>query len=254
MSILPRLMRLYVDAGYQPLTGYSTFFFQNYMAAPFTKLVKDGAAASEWGLALQEIMFLEHFGSYLKPKRVFVVGNAEGWSTFALSLIFPGAKVVGIDPDSPGNQLTNQIARKNNLPVQAVDASSPGDVKAVCDQFLGGPIDFALIDGMHVPENMTADFEAVRACSAPDATYVFHDVMLWGLVDAFNAMREKHGLDGRVLTRTPSGMAAAWKTASPEFVAYIEAFTEHPNVFRSYRRLVLDHQIDRIHNSVGALK
>ncbi len=254
MSILPRLMRLYVEAGYQPLTGYSSFFFQNYMAAPFTKLVKDGKADSEWGLALQEIMFLEHFGGFLKPARIFVVGNAQGWSTFALSLIFPGAKVVAIDPDSPGNILTNQIARTNKLPVQAVDASSPGDVKAVCDQFLGGPIDFALIDGIHVPENMTADFEAVRACASPDAVYVFHDVMLWGLVDAFNTLREKHGLQGRVLTRTPSGMAAAWKTATPEFVSYIEAFTEHPNVFRSYRRLVLENELDRLRVSAAALK
>jgi predicted O-methyltransferase YrrM len=254
MSILPKLMRMYVQAGYQPLTGYNSFFFQNYMAAPFTKLLKEGKAISEWGLALQEIMFLEHFGTYLKPTRILVVGNAEGWSTIALSLIFPEAKVVGIDPDSPGNMLTNQIARVNALPVQAVDASSPGDVKAVCDRFLGGPIDFALIDGMHKPDNMTADFEAVRACATADAVFVFHDVMMWGLVDAFNAIREKHGLQGRVLTRTPSGMAVAWTTASADFVAYLDAFTEHPNVFRSYRRLVLDQQMDRLYISANALK
>lgn len=254
MSILPKLMGIYIDAGYQPLTGYNPHFFQHYLAAPFTKLVKGGKAVSEWGLALQEIMFLEHFGTYLKPKRVFVVGNAEGWSTIALSLTFPKAKVVGIDPDSPGNQLTNKIAKKHKLSVQAVDAASPGDVKPVCDQFLGGPIDFALIDGVHQPDNMTADFEAVRACAAPDTIYVFHDVMMWGLVDAFNALREKYKLDGRVLTRTPSGMAVAWKTATPEFVAYVDAFTEHPNVFRSYRRLVLDHQVDRLHAAVDALK
>ncbi|HEY1719745.1 MAG TPA: class I SAM-dependent methyltransferase [Magnetospirillaceae bacterium] len=254
MSILPKLFQLYVDAGYQPLTGYNSYFFQNYRAAPFTKLVKGGQATSEWGLALQEIMFLEHFGTYLKPKRVFVIGNAEGWSTIALALTFPDGKVVGIDPNSPGNQLTNQIARKNGLTVQAVDASSPGDVKAVCDQFLDGPIDLALIDGVHQPENMVVDFEAVQARAAPDAIFVFHDVMIWNLVDTFHALREKHGLQGRILTRTPSGMAVAWRTASPDFVAYIEAFTEAPNVFKSYRRLVLDHQVDRLYAATDALK
>ena len=252
--MLPKLMSLYRKAGYEPLTGYNSYFFQNYLTAPFTKLFKGGTATGDWGLALQEVMFLEHFNHYLKPKTVLVVGNAQGWSTIALSLIFPEARVVGIDPAPEGNALTNEIAKANGLKVTAVNGASPGDVKAIVDQHLGAPLDFVLIDAMHLHDNVIADFAATQALASETTVTAFHDILIWSLVDAFNTLCGQWKMQGRVLTRTPSGMAVAWKSAPAEFVDYLGAFCEDPNMYRSYRRVVLDTMIDKFNPAVNALK
>lgn len=254
MSMLPKLMSVYRKAGYEPLTGYNSYFFQNYLTAPFTKLFKDGKASGDWGLALQEVMFLEHFNQYLKPKTVLVVGNAQGWSTIALSLIFPDARVVGIDPAPEGNALTNEIAKANGLNLVAVNGASPGDVKTIVDKHLGAPLDFVLIDAMHVHDNVIADFAATQTLATDTTVTIFHDILIWSLVDAFNALCAQWKMQGRVLTRTPSGMAAAWKTAPAAFVDYLGVFAENPDTYRSYRRIILDTVIDKFNPAVNALK
>jgi predicted O-methyltransferase YrrM len=254
MSILPRLMKLYRDAGFTPLTGYNSYLFNNFMTAPFTRLFKDSESIGDWGLALQEVMFLEGFAHYLKPTRVMVIGNAHGWSTIALSLIFPEAAVVGIDPNLEGNAVTNAIAQAGGLRARAVEGRSPHDVKAIGEAQLGGPADLVLIDAIHRPENVIADFGAAKTAAAPDAIFAFHDVIVWNLVAAFNAIRERWAMQGRVATRTPSGMAVAWTEAPPGFVDYVEAFADDPEIYRSYRRAVFDMDKDKLDETMARIE
>ena len=142
-TILPKLFSIYRDAGYEPITGHSPFHFLNWRDAPFTRFLKGKELQGNFGIALQEVMFVEHFRDFISPRRIFIIGNAYGWSTIALGLIFPEAKIVAIDPDAVGVELTNRLIATNGLSAKAVVASSPADVTRVANEYLDGPVDFS---------------------------------------------------------------------------------------------------------------
>jgi len=240
MSILPRLIALFRATGHEPVTGYNSFHFDGYMDAPFTKFVKDKTVMGCAGLALQEIMFLEHFSTYLSPKNILVIGNAHGWSTIALSLIFPSATVVAIDPGKIGNDVTNGIARSAELNVKALEGYSPQDVDGISTANFEGPVDLVLVDAIHTNAAVLADFDACKPVGHPGTVYVFHDVLNHRLIDAINKIKADNALEGQILTRTASGMAVLWQTAPADFRDYVGAFSEPPSFFRSVRRLMLE--------------
>lgn len=244
MSILPKLIAMYRAEGFEPLTGYNPYHFGGWMDAPFTKFIKGNTLYGFAGLALQEVMMLEGLRDILQPKNILVIGNAHGWSTLALSLIFPNAKVVAVDPGEDGNGVTNEIAKKAGLTVRVVAGKSPQDVPRACAEHLDGKADLVLIDAVHTNEAMVVDYFACAPHANENAIWFFHDVINWKMTGAFQAIREKAGLKGRILTRTPSGMAVAWKTAPAEFEEYISVFGDNADVFRLYRKTMMDREVD----------
>lgn len=246
MSILPKLIQIFREGGHSPVTGYNSYFFQNFRDAPFTRLLApDGSLLGHAGLALQEVMFIEGLRAYMAPKSIFAIGNAYGWSSVALSLIFPDAKVVAIDPMSEGIEMTNKLAAANRLPLTAIVGSSPEDVGPIVARDLPGKVDLALIDAMHTNEAVIADFKAVQAVSHDQTLFIFHDVMTWKLEDAIFAIRDM-GYGIRFLTRTPSGMAVACRAATMELDAYVGAFSDDLEFFKSYRKFVVETYVDSV--------
>ena len=245
-TILPKLFNIYRSASYEPITGYSPFHFFNYRDISFTHFLKDNHILGCPGLALQEIMFIEQFQSFISPRRILIIGNAFGWSTIALALIFPGAKTVAIDPDADGVNITNNLIAKNSLPARAVIARSPEDVAAVVREHLDGSVDFSLIDAIHTDEAMAADFGAIKVMATDDAFYLFHDVINWNMIKGFSALLAKFHLKGKVFTRTASGMALAYPSASPAFETYLDCFTEPAGIFSMLRLQCLTHYADPI--------
>lgn len=240
MSILPQLMRIYSDQGMTPLSGYNSHHFFDWRDAPFTVFLKNGGIEGCPGLALQEVMFLEHLGSYLSPSNCLVIGNAMGWSTLACALTFPKSRTIGVDnAATDGIDFTNRAFEALGLNGGAVLGSSPGDVAAIVDQHLEGPLDFVLIDAIHDNDAIQADFHAARAKAGPDCVYLFHDVINWNMLDGFTALLKDSGLEGHLLTRTPSGMAIAFGPGLPAACRdYIGVFTDNPALFRQYRHTV----------------
>jgi Methyltransferase domain len=161
-TVIPKLFGIYRAAGHEPVTGHSPFHFFNWRDAPFTRFLKGKEIHGTFGIALQEVMFIERFREFISPRRILIIGNAHGWSTIALALIFPDAKIVAIDPDPIGVEFTNRLIAANGLPATAVVASSPADVTRVVNQHLDGPVDFSLIDAIHENEAVKADFDAVK--------------------------------------------------------------------------------------------
>jgi hypothetical protein len=233
--ILPKLFSVYRAAGYQPLTGHSAFHFFNWRDAPFTRFAKGEEICGTFGIALQEVMFLEQFRSFISPRRIVIIGNAHGWSTIALALIFPEARIVAIDPDPVGVELTNRIISANGLPAKAVVARSPDDLTRVVNEHLDGLVDFSLIDAIHNNEAIKIDFAAVKSVATDDAYYLFHDVINWNMIDGFKELVSSHHLKAMVFTRTPSGMALAYSNLAPNFSAYLDCFTDPPGLFRTLR-------------------
>jgi len=134
MPILSRLVNLYETRGIQISTGLNPCHFDNYPLAPFTWFIQDGGSLTNGlGIALQEVYFLECLFARLRPERLFVVGNSLGWSTFALALLNPSARVLAIDAgfdrfSLDGLDFTNRVAAEEGLAITAVKAVSPGDV------------------------------------------------------------------------------------------------------------------------------
>lgn len=240
MSIVVTLTRYYRGKGYLPLTGYNPHHFFDWRDAPFTVFLKGSELAGCPGLALQEVMFLEHLGRYLSPANCLVIGNAMGWSTVATALTFPGARTLGIDVKfRDGIDFTNTAFRELGLKGGAVQAESPHGVAAAVQAELGAPLDFVLIDADHTDETIQADFHAARAVASPGCVYLFHDVINWGMLGGFKALLKDSGLEGSVLTRTPSGMAIAHGPDLPQPCRdYIAVFTDDPAILQQYRNAV----------------
>lgn len=255
MSILPKLMKAYREQGLTPLTGYNPAHFNGYTDAPFTHFLnQEKQLVGFLGLALQEIMFLESLGGVLSPKNILVIGNAHGWSTVALAMIFPQAKVVAIDPGVDGNALTNRIAKACGLNLLAAEGYSPQAVGPIVTVHLDGKPDLILIDAVHTNEAIVADFAACQAVAVEDVIWLFHDVINCSLVDGINRIREISGLTVQVLTRTASGMAVAYGDAPQDFIDYVECFTDaNMNAFRAYRRMAIDTAVDRLAGQIAKL-
>jgi hypothetical protein len=240
MSILTKLYKVYRAKGLRPVTGYNSHHFFGWQDAPFT-VFREGLKISGCaGLALQEIMFLEHLGKYLSPANCLIIGNAMGWSTLATALTFPKAKTVGMDnSDVVGIELTNEAFETLGLSGGALLAESPNDIDRIVSKNLNGPIDFVLIDALHNNEAIQTDFHAVRRHASPDCVYLFHDVINWSMLDGFKQLLDDSGLNGRVLTRTASGMAIAFSSnLSTECLDYIDVFCDDTNFFKHYRHAV----------------
>jgi hypothetical protein len=235
-SVLPKLFSIYRAADYEPVTGHSPFHFFNWRDAPFTRFVKGKAIHGEFGMALQEVMFVEHFGAFISPHRILIIGNAHGWSTIALSLIFPEARIIAMDADPVGVEFTNRLIAANGLRAKAVISRSPDDVTRVVNEHLDGSVEFSLIDAMHTNDAIKNDFAAVKDVASNNAYYLFHDVIInWNMIEGFKELLATHQFHGKVFTRTASGMALAYQNLSPDFLAYLDCFTDPPGLFGNLR-------------------
>lgn len=221
MAVLPRLVELYAKRGYEVATGLFPPTFGNFGEAAFTWLLHKGRPTTgNLGIALQEVYFLECLLAEWQPRRIFVIGNSFGWSTLALALICPQARVVALDacmtPDTnAGLVLTNLIAAEERLNAIAVRGVSPQDVDQVVRTRLEGAIDLALIDGHHTNDAVLADFRAIRPFLAPAQLTLFHDVQAFRLHDGVRAVVAESGLAAQLLLGTPSGMVALADPAHP---------------------------------------
>ena len=234
MPILKRLTGLYESRGIHISTGLNPCHFGNLPQANFTWFIKDGASLTNGlGIAMQEVYFLECLFEGLRPRNLFIIGNSAGWSSFALALLNPAARVVAIDAGFDQNALegiefTNRVAREEGLDLRAVQAVSPDGVAAVAASQLAGAIDFAFIDGYHSAEQVVRDFVALRAHADPGCVYLFHDVHEFKLQSGLDEIARLSGLTWQLLLGTPSGMAVVYDARlCPALAAEISPFCAH---------------------------
>ena len=235
MPILSRLVKHFETRGIQISTGLNPSHFDNYPLAPFTWFIRDGGSLTNGlGIALQEVYFLECLVARLRPERLFVVGNSLGWSTFALALLNPSARVLAIDAgfdrfSLDGLDFTNRVAAEEGFAITAVKAVSPGDVTTTLQANAMTPVDFAFIDGLHSVAQVQLDFDAIRPHAAPDCVYVFHDVEATGLHVGIERIAERSSLSWQLLLGTPSGIAIMYdRHHRPAALDDIAAFVARP--------------------------
>ena len=219
MPIIARLAALYESRGIEVATGLNPTHFGNFPLAPYTWFFRDGESLTNGlGIALQEIYFLECLFARFRPQRLFAIGNSAGWSTLALALLNPAARVLAIDSGSDRNALegiafTNRVATEEGLPARVVEGRSPEDVSRILRDEAMTPVDFAFIDGYHSVAQVRLDFAAVRGAAAADCVYLFHDVATFALHSGIEAITRESGLVAQLLPGTPSGMAIVYDRA-----------------------------------------
>ncbi len=229
MPIIGELTEFYREEGIDLCAGLAPNHADGLPWAHFTWFCRNGKSITEHlGIAVQEIYFLEHVLAAYVPARALIIGNSLGWSTLALGLLMSGGKVVAMDmaPNSAmrdGLALTNRIATRHRLPLRAVQGTSPQDVAAVVDVELGGSVDFAFIDGLHTNNQVVRDYIAVRAKAAPDAVFLFHDVVLCELHSGMAEIGRLAGRAPKLLLGTPSGMAILFDEAAHPALAWVVA-------------------------------
>jgi len=249
MPVIAQLIDLYRAEGIAISTGLPPHRFGGYGGAPFTWFLKDGKSLTNGlGIAMQEVYLLEHLFAAFQPRRALVIGNAFGWSTLAIAALLKGGRVVALDSGADRNSLeglalTNRIAAAGKLPAKAVRGESPRDVAGIVDAELGGPVDFAFIDGLHTIAQVVLDYQAVRAKAAPDAVYLFHDVQEFGLGPAIDEIGRLAGRTATALSATQSGMAILLDAAQhPALAGAVAAFAPPETALAVVRQAAWDHR------------
>jgi predicted O-methyltransferase YrrM len=213
MSLVPTLIAAYRARGFDIVTGLEPKRHGGLPQAPFTWLTRHGRSVTNGlGITLQETFIVADLAAAARPKTIFVIGNSFGWSTLALGLACPTAKVIAIDAcldvqTRQGLALTNQLARDLGLKhLAALEAMSPRDVARVVKKHLGGKVGFAFIDGLHTNAQVVLDAQALKPFMAPRGTLLFHDVLDFGLEPGLQKIAQAYKAPGHILTATPSGM------------------------------------------------
>ncbi len=252
MPIIRRLTALFERRGIEISTGLSPCHFDNLALANFTLFIKDGRSLTNgFGIAMQEIYFLECLFERFRPRCIFAIGNSTGWSSFALALANPQARVVAIDAGFDRNALagigfTNTVAAEEGLDLRAVQAVSPQDVASVIGEHLAAPVEFAFIDGYHSSEQVVLDFAAIEAHADPGCVYLFHDVHDFKLGPGIEAIAGRSGLAWHLLLGTPSGMAIVYDPARhPTLAEDIAPFRARPTALAVLEREALRHRHGR---------
>ncbi|HBC08352.1 MAG TPA: hypothetical protein DC046_12350 [Rhodospirillaceae bacterium] len=213
MPIINKLFAGYESLGFTVSSGLNPHHHGGNLGAPFTWLLKDGRSFSNGlGISMKEIYFLECLFEEFRPRNAFVIGNSFGWSTLAIGLLNPDARVLAIDAGFDENSLegldvTNRLGGALGLNVVAVQAVSPEGVDGAVTEHLSSPIDFCFIDGLHTNEQVFKDFAALKPHMSDDGVFLFHDVISCDLAPGIARIAEACGKAPEVLYGTSSGMA-----------------------------------------------
>jgi hypothetical protein len=161
----------------------------------FTYAFREGSNIGNLGggISMSEVALIEDVGQVYAPKRIFAIGCSFGWSTLALALAMPNAKIVAIDigmgNGKEGLALTNQIAKENGLNVTGILGASPDDLAATVAAHLDGPIDMVFIERR--PHQRGAEQRLFRYPSALRSRRRLHVPRRDGLPDAAVVQRNR---------------------------------------------------------------
>lgn len=227
--VFSKMNSLYRSLGLQILGGYSSYLVQPINGAQFNFVADDTSLKStSGGIANDEATFLYGICRFIKPKKILVIGNSYGVSTLFLSLVNLDSDLVALDKFRVnGNKITRELLKEfGNKTV--IEGSTPEDLVAIIDRYLGGTIDFCLIDAVHTNEVQTAEFKILQHYMSKTSVIVFHDVISTNLTESFNQLKDiNKAFEFRLATKTSSGLGLAIKgDLDLEFQNYLAYFTQ----------------------------
>ena len=127
-----------------------------------------------------EIDYFSKYKEEFKNPKIFIIGNAFGYSTFTLHKIFQNSSIDVIDAEiegegnKQGSEITNRIISQNNFDIKLTIGFSPEDVYKAARYT---HYDIIFIDGLHTNEQLLKDFNEIKKYFNPDKFICFfHDV------------------------------------------------------------------------------
>lgn len=147
---------------------------------------------------------------------IYIIGNAFGFSTLYLAMLFPGSWIDCIDaetegPDaSYGSQLTRELAKNINASIRVHKGVSPHNVPESMNKTT---YDVVFIDGKHNNAQIVKDFEAVKPYLAERFIVFFHDVGMCRMASGFNTIKNSNPAYSYIdsLPGSPTGMAVIYQ-------------------------------------------
>jgi len=128
----------------------------------------------------------------IQPERALEIGTLYGGSTMIMCAAMDDVgkgKIACVDPEP---RVTPEHWRLVEHRATMVQGYSP-DVLPDAVSAVGGPFDFALIDGDHTHAGVVRDFEGVLPHLADEAWMLFHDAHYYEVRDAIDEVLAKHG-------------------------------------------------------------
>jgi hypothetical protein len=125
------------------------------------------------------LTLLDRLQQHLRPRTYVEIGVRFGTS---LRLALPGTSTVGIDPAA---DIRYPVPRRSRIfDMTSDDFFATHELREV----LGGPVDMAFIDGMHLFEFALRDFVNLERAAGPSSVILIHDCYP---IDAATASRER---------------------------------------------------------------
>ena len=158
MSTYNKLCDIYRRWGFRVVAGVPQAFSTS-TSTEFAWLFQNGFPLTHHlGISPQEIYFFESLFEHLHPRNILVIGNAFGWSSLALAILNPNARVLTIEIGEEKFtkswiEKSNKIADAEGLRSRTALGRSPDDTQDLIRKHLG-PVDFCFIDGAHSPEQL----------------------------------------------------------------------------------------------------
>jgi hypothetical protein len=248
-SLLCKLISAYEEEGFTVSMGLNTlreggngsfnYLIRKKLAHNIIQPTKLSFFSTGGGIAIDEINVLKDILQQFNPETEYFIGIAAGWSTNALGLINPSAKLYGIDNCSEGAEgrqaleLALKISDKLNINFNAYVGVSPQDVPKSLENILieGKKIGFALIDGLHTNEQIFIDFQAILPYLSNSSIIAFHDVINWNMLDGWQKivkLGDENGFKSKILRRTTSGMGILYRNVSEQIEGTILSYYQHP--------------------------
>lgn len=137
--------------------------------------LRTGAAAEQADVELFVRLCAE-----VRPRRIFGIGNAFGYSSLLLSYACNNAPVDVLDAEQEGDanrlgtELTRKIAMEEGRNIRVFVGFSPQQTGDAMREH-NGTYDLALIDGLHLDHRLLLDFLSLRGSLGPSPVVIFHD-------------------------------------------------------------------------------
>lgn len=241
-STLTSLIQAYFEEGYEVSVGVNPYR-ENGPYSSFATFydINNRHPVTGAGIAIDEIYFFETLLSRLRPKNIYTIGVAMGWSLIAMGLICPDAVLWGIDNCTEGSQadsrtgveLAKSIGQKLGLDMHITIGTSPYDIPISIPNN-DTKVDLAFIDGLHTNAQIIKDFSVVHLYMNYSAVIVFHDVLNFKMYEGWQHIcyqAAKYGFNNTLLRRTASGMGVLYRNISVELERDILSFYQHPKLF-----------------------
>jgi predicted O-methyltransferase YrrM len=181
-----RLLQAYKTRGLDVHVGNNNLFASG--------LVKNGSLLETGGgISIADLAFFVGLRHVFAPARIFVVGNAFGYSAFVLAEIFPDAGIDVIDAgiegtcNQLGNDVTLAISEEIYKNVRLTIGTSPQDVPNAA-RF--SAYDLIFIDGQHSNDAQRNDFIGLLPYADAQSVVYLHDVDMCSMQDSYRAIAD----------------------------------------------------------------